>query len=434
MKLYTHQKTALELLKDNPSFALFWDAGCGKTIPTITHILHLIRNAKIDNALIVAPKATLGAWNRDVLKFSYSEQAEWNNRVVVINYDKVWRTPEYKKKWDCIVLDESHCIKNHHSKRAQFLLKLAIDAKYRYILTGTPIGNKHIEEIWSQYAFLKPNCHKGWIGSEWLGSYGKFLDRYCYLNKYYKPYAYRNVDEIQKTINEHCYRLTKNEALDLPEQLPDDIHRLEMGNTEKNYYKTLVSKGGIAKFDILCDNPLSLLSKLRQLCSGYLCDATNIKSTKLNALAEFLDNWDKKLVIFAEFKRSIATIKSQLSKLGINFIVLDGEQPNKNIWQDFQKDESIQVIICQYKSANAGIDLFAADTILYYEPTLSGIIYEQSRGRIHRIGQHYPCSYVHFITEGTIEEQIYQTISQSQEFTEKLFIDYMNEFQTRSFK
>jgi SNF2 family DNA or RNA helicase len=86
------------------------------------------------------------------------------------------------------------------------------------------------------------------------------------------------------------------------------------------------------------------------------------------------------------------------------------------------------VIICQYQSASTGIDLYAADTIIYYEPTLSSNILEQSKDRIHRISQTNKCSYIHFVTRGTIEVSIYRALKNYSDFSEALFKSYMTEY------
>ena len=94
----------------------------------------------------------------------------------------------------------------------------------------------------------------------------------------------------------------------------------------------------------------------------------------------------------------------------------------------FQSDESIRVITCQYQSGAQGIDLFAADTIIYYEPTLSSTILEQSRDRIHRMGQTQKCSYIHFITKNSVEENIYKALAKYEDFSERLFEFYIKEY------
>ena len=434
INLYNHQKLALQYIRLNDNFALFMEQGCGKTLPTLCRLLELYKEGKITNALIVAPKATMGAWYRDMNLFEQSDKWILENLISVINYDSVWRKNKgYDKQWDVIVLDESHKIKNRNSKRASFLLKLSLKAKYRYILTGTPIGNGQLENIWAQYAFLKPTIVRNRIASEIFGTYRQFEDRYCILNQWWKPYKYINVEELQDIISQYCYRVTKAECLDLPEKLPDEIYEIEL--QEPKLYKELHKHSTIEEMDILAENPLARMTKLRQICSGFLntdTETIELKCEKLKVLEEFLEDWNKKLVIFCEFKHSIQAISSLLNKLKIQHVILDGDQKDKQIWRKFQTDPKIQVIICQYQSGSTGIDLYTADTIIYYEPTLSSNTLEQSRDRIHRIGQKSKCSYIHFITKGTIETAIYRALKNYNDFSKKLFEEYMVEY-TRSY-
>ncbi len=434
MNLYRHQKLALQYMRLNDSFALFMEQGCGKTLPTLYRILELGKQAEIKNALIVAPKATMGAWYRDCELFNEKDRLILENLITVINYDSVWRKGKgYDREWDCIVLDESHKIKNRTSKRASFLLKLSLKAKYRYILTGTPIGNGQLENIWAQYAFLKPTVVRGRIASEIFGTYRQFEDKYCILNQWWKPYKYLNVDELQGIISQYCYRVTKVECLDLPEKLPDEVYDIEL--KELRLYKELHKHSTIEEMDLLAENPLARMTKLRQICSGFLNDGTEIhelKCEKLNALKEFLDGWEKKLVIFCHFTKSINNVSELLKKLKIKHVILDGRQKDKQIWRKFQNNSKIQIIICQYQSASMGIDLYAADTIIFYEPTLSSNTLEQAKDRIHRIGQTNKCSYIHFITKGTIETAIHRALKNYNDFSEKLFLEYMTEY-TKSY-
>ena len=237
---------------------------------------------------------------------------------------------------------------------------------------------------------------------------------------------------MQEIINAHSYRVKKIDCLDLPEKLPDEVVKVDLN--EKALYKKLATESAILEYEILAENPLSRLVKLRQLASGYLTykeggvdKVLELKTEKLNALEEILEGYpeDKKVVIFAEFKYSIAKISELLRKKKIRFITLDGDQKDKTIWRQFQNDKRIRVIVCQYQTANAGIDLFASDTIIYYEPTLRSDILEQSRDRIHRTGQKEKCSYIHLLTRGTVEVDIYRALAGYSDFSEALFTRYM---------
>ena len=411
--------------------------GTGKTIPSLFRILDLLRSGAIEEALVVAPKSALGAWERDIELFDPFSREMLKAGITLINYDKVWRGGEkspYNKKYGCIVLDEAHLIKNRTSQRAKFLLKLACKASYRYILTGTPIGNGQLENIYSLYCFLDPYLERGRVCSRIFGgSFQKFQDRYCILNMYHKPSSYIHVKELQEIINAYSYRVKKVDCLDLPEKLPDELIKVDL--LENRLYKKLATESAILEYEILAENPLSRLIKLRQLSSGYLtykeadeAKLLELKTEKLSVLEELLEGYpdDKKVVIFAEFKYSIAQISELLRKKKIRFVVLDGDQKDKTIWRKFQSDERIRVIVCQYQTASAGIDLFASDTIIYYEPTLRSNILEQSRDRIHRTGQKEKCSYIHLLTRGTVEVDIYRALAGYSDFSEALFTRYMD--------
>lgn len=433
IKLYDHQKVSISLLENEEAFALFHDMGTGKTLTMLYHIARL----DIDSCLIVAPKATMGAWERDISLFEGEAKKKLERIVTIVNYDLVWRRDEYNVPWDCLVLDESHYIKNRTSKRSKFLLQLALKTKYRYILTGTPTGNGQLENIWSQYAFLYPSKgYRGTVSSDIFGSYSEFTKRYCILNRFFQPYRYVNVNELQDTIGEYSYRVVKEECLDLPEKLPDVIYDIEQ--KEKSKYKQMSNDSVIKEFELIADNPLSKMLRLRQICSGFITlddrSIVELKNEKIKVLGEFLDDFDRKLVIFADFKYSIKQITKLLVKKKIKHVVLDGDQKDKSVWRKFQSDESIRVIVCQYQSANAGIDLYRADTMIFYEPTRSSTILSQAKDRIHRIGQTQKCTYVHFLTKGSIERAIYKALQGYQDFNEKLFEEYMEEYQKGGIK
>ena len=438
INLFAHQKVALAYLRTNDQFALFLEQGCGKTLVILCHLLYLMDKGEITSFLVVAPKSALGAWERDSEMFAEDDQIRLYSAMTLVNYDRVWRQKKkspFNRDWGCVILDEAHYIKNRTSERAKFLIRLALRSKYRYILTGTPIGNGHLENIWSEFAFLAPEKLGRSIGCEWLGKYSDFSDRYCVLNQYWQPYKYNHVSELQEIISMHSYRVTKDECLDLPEKLPDEIWDVEL--VEKSMYKKLEKDSAIVDLDVLAENPLTRMLKLRQFCSGCIVNdvgqITQIKHGKLKILGDFIEDYDRKLVIFAEFKRSIADISGLLSKKHIKYVVLDGDQEDKSIWRKFQSDESIRVIVVQYESGSAGIDLFAASTMLFYEPTIRSTTLEQARDRIHRTGQHHPCQYIHLITTGTIEAEIYRALSNYSDFSERLFNEYIENY-VRSYK
>lgn len=406
MKLFEHQKIMLELLTTYKQFALFAEAGCGKTIPTLYHIVNLYMSREINNCLIVCPASVKGSWSRDIEKLPLRKQKYLRN-LEVVSYDLVWRRDEFIKEWGCIVLDESHCIASRNSKRTKFLHKLKSMCKYRYILTGTPMHNGHYEDYWSQMDFLVTG---------YLGTYREFCAHYTVERQLPGTYVkiitkYRNVDELLDRIGRLAYYIDKASCLDLPEKMPPTVVNCEL--KEKFKYKQAM-KAFIEDYDMNIGNPMSVIVKLRQLCSGFIIDdygdVHELKCDKIKMLDELIDSISGKIVIFAEFTYSLEQIHKLLDKKKIKYVTLDGRQSNKSIWKDFQSDDDIRIIVCQYRSANAGIDLFAASDMIFYEPTQSSTVVDQAMARIHRNGQTRNCSYYWLLTDKTVEHDIYNRV------------------------
>ena len=424
MKLYQHQERALDLLADHDAFALFMEQGTGKTIPALIHVTNLLIAGDIENCLIVAPLSTLGSWKRDLEKLSGLRQ-RLAGKITMINYDKVWRREEYQRDWDCIVLDEAHAIAHRTSKQSKFIHKLTRENQYRYILTGSPMGNGRLEDYYSLMEFLQPGIFGSW--REFTAHYtierrlpGSFVNIIC---------GYRNQEELLEKVGEYSFRVMKRDCLDLPDKLPDEVITCEL--KEKTKYKQAL-KDFIEEFDMTIGNPLTRVMKLRQISSGFVFDDYGelhaLKCDKLARLEELIDSIDGKVVVFCEFQYSIDAISALLTKKKIKFVSLDGRQKDKTVWRQFQTDETIRVILCQYLTANAGIDLFASSHTVYYEPNLSTTVVEQSRDRIHRIGQSQPCSYYWMITEGTIEEDIYKRLAEKTDFNKSCLEEIAKKF------
>lgn len=403
----------------NNSLALFMEQGTGKTLPVLFHMSYLFKFGHIENAIVVAPKSALGAWTRDFDKLPPNVRKYIDmEKVTIVNYDLLHRRDYLiEGTYDMIVLDESHMIKNRGSKRSKAIRKMGRKSQYRYILTGTPISNSKLHEFWAQMDFLDPSI---------FGKWTEFQKMYCVLDQFWQPKWYINQPQLEMIVNAHAYRITKAECLDLPEILEDQIIKVPM--VEKRIYKEAL-ENFISDFDIEMDNPLTRLLRLRQISSGFVSDEfgeiEKLKSEKISYMHEILEAREgSKSVIFANFKQSIKDIKESLDGK-YNYIVLDGDQPDKQIWKEFQEDKDIDIIVCQYQTANAGIDLFASDSIIFYEPHLSSSVNSQARDRIHRIGQKHTVSYYYLLMEGSIEEKIYKTITDGEDFSKEVLGDYI---------
>lgn len=434
--LYEHQKTALNYLRLNDGFALFLDQGLGKTFPVLFRLCELAATGRIQSALIVAPASVCASWHDKVGKLDSEQQATLSGiRLEVVSYDLLWRRKEYVGEvWDAVVLDESHYIKSPSAKRTKACLKVCSTASYRYILTGTPMSNGHAWDMWTQMAAIDPvSDGHGHIYPRCFGgdSYYKWIDRIAYINQYHKPYKCRDLPKIQETVGAMSYRLTKEEALDLPDKMPDEIIHVKMSQKAARDYREMARHSAIEALDTLAGNPLTRALRLRTICSGYVDtdDGQRVEysSGKRDALTTILNGTEEKVVVYCSFRHSIDEVCALLEDMRLGYVVLDGRQTDKGIWRRFQEDDGVRVFVAQYQSAAQGIDLFASRTMVFYEPCLSSTLLQQSRDRIHRIGQNRACIYYFLLTDSSIEWAIYKALQSYADFDERFFDQYLKE-------
>lgn len=414
MELFPHQEQLLETLSENDQFAIFWSMRVMKTLPVLLHMTNLIMSGKAKDAIVIAPKSAIGAWKRDINK-TKGVRREACDKIVLINYEKVWRRKEYDKYFDIVVLDESHKIARRTSKQSKFCMKYSTRSKYRYILTGTPLGQGRLEDLWTQMEFLQ----KGFFGT-----YKEFESKYLILKNLAGTFVqivvgYRNKEEVLDKVKTIASSLTLDDIVDMPEDPPDNVVICPSIN---QFIQGGVKKGYVKEHDIIIDNPAVKLMKLRQVASGFIIDEEGtthvISDTKRFALGELLDEiGDEKVVIFCEFKQSIKDVCFEVKKRNKPHVVLDGNQPDKEIWKWFQEKDHMRVIVCQYATANAGIDLYTARHMIFYEPSQSNLMIEQAKARIKKAVDPKPCLYHWLIAKDSIELKILRRLEKHQDFT-----------------
>jgi SNF2 family DNA or RNA helicase len=422
MDLFPHQERLLGTLAENDSFGIFWAPRVMKTLPVCLHATNLIMRGEAESCLVVAPKSALGAWKRDLLRFK-GKRAEAGEKFDLINYESVWRRKQYDKHYDIVILDESHRIANRTSKQTKFCLKYNKRSKYRYILSGTPIGQGRLEDLYTQMEFLFPN---------FWGPYREFEARYCITRQLPSTFVrivvgYRNKEELLSRVTPYVSSLTLDDIADLPTDPPDNIVVCPRPN---QFIQSGVKEGYVKEYDILIPNPVVKLAKLRQVASGFIIDEKGethtIAKTKRIAFGELLDEIgsEEKFVVFCEFKHSVKEIRDEISKRQLPHAVLDGSQADKEIWRWFQEKEHMRGIVCQYRTANAGIDLWTARHMIFYEPSLSTQMIEQARNRIKTAVNPRPSQYHWLIAKDTVELKIYKQLRKHKDFT----IDCMSEW------
>ena len=426
------------------------EMGTGKTLTTIAIIGASKKEKKVERVLIVCPSSVIKVWDeelKDTADYEYNIELligskkqridNLNNlnkkdglKIAVINYESTWRLIDQLVdfKPDMVIADESQRIKNPNSKQSKALHKLGKIAKYKLILTGTPILNTPID-IFSQYKFLNSDIYGD--------SFFRFKNKYAIMGGYgnYQIIGYRNKEELKEKMHDVAFRITKEEAIDLPEQI--DIKRyVELDTDTRNIYEQLLGNyiAQVEEGVITVDNILTKILRLSQITGGFITDDdSNIKQIgkeKLEELENIIDEivieQNKKIVIFAKFIPEIQAIEKLLQDKKLQYSKITGDVPlhkRGDMVLDFQENENVKVFLAQIKTAGLGITLTKADTTVFYSLDYSYEAYTQSKSRTHRIGQQNKCTYIHLIAKDTIDEKILKAVKKKGSIAKSLLED-----------
>lgn len=420
---------------------------------------------KIDRVLIVAPTSVVAVWPKEFQEFADFKYTcrtllgdktrrlrELNDlqkfpfkamKVAVINYESTWREgifeaiQEYDA--DLIICDESQRIKTHDAEQSKALHKLGDQARYKLILSGTPVQNNAID-IYSQYRFLDSTI----FGENFY----KFRNRYAVMGGFNRKQivGYKDLDELIKKEHSIAFRITKNEAIDLPEQT-FETRKVHFSKKEQELYNR-IKRDSYAELDsggqITATTVLTKLLRLQQLTGGFLAkdDASKpeqVSRSKLDALSDIIEDYvigsGKKLVIFARFIAEVKAIIDLVTKLlprGMKQVAIYGDikkEDRGDIVKQFQEDPSTTVFIGQIDTAGTGITLTAADTCVYYSKNFNYATYSQSLSRIHRIGQRNVCTYIDLEVDKTIDELISQSLAKKEDMAKTVVDDWRAYFE-----
>ena len=437
----------------NKGFGFLFEMGCGKTLTAIATAGTLYIERRIRRVLIVAPTSVCSVWPKEfddfadfphIVKvmlgtkkqrlkqlqdlFDFPREAL---RVAVINYESTWREGIFEKlmeyRPDLIIADESQRIKTFDAEQSKAMHKLGDKTTFKLILSGTPVQNNALD-LYSQYRFLDPMV----FGKNFYS----FRNRYCIMGGFNRKQivAYRDLDELVKKEHSIAYRVTKEEALDLPEQTFETRYII-LSPTERKLYDKIrrESAAELANGEtISATTVLTKMLRLQQFTGGFIVTDESekpqqISSGKINALEDIIEDYvlgaGKKLVIFARFRAEIDLIMALLKKKKVRFGRIFGDIPLEergDIVKDFQTNPDTKVFVAQIDTAGLGITLTAADTCVYYSVNFNYAAYSQSLARIHRIGQRNACTYIHLTVEKTIDELVIAALHKKEDLAKTI--------------
>jgi len=450
-KPYAHQLTALQKSWNKETYAYFMEMGTGKTKVLIDNLAMLYDRGKVDGALIIAPKGVIGTW--------YNQEIPTHLPNHIENVSVLWQaliTKKQKENLDClfkteeklhilimnvealstskgtefaakflnchrsmIAIDESTTIKNSSAKRTKNILSLANLAKYRRIMTGSPV-TKNPLDLYSQCEFLSP----------WLLNFQSF---YAFRNRYAEMKTintrgrsiqvvnyFKNIGELSDKLKNFSYRVLKEDCLDLPDKIYVKRNIALTPEQLKVYQQMKTTALAILNGkQVTSVTVLTQLMRLHQItCGHFTADDGSIQTIKNNRIVELMDVLEEiegKAIIWANYQHDIVQIKKAIEKeydkdYAVTYYGLTPQDERQENIKKFQNDPNCRFLIGTPQTGGYGITLTAANTVIYYSNGYDLEKRLQSEDRAHRIGQKKAVTYVDLITEKTVDEKIVKAL------------------------
>lgn len=398
------------------------DMGLGKTLQSLALMLS---RADMGPSLVVAPLSVIPNWAKEAARFVPTMKVkilnESSDRITCINaagpgdilltsYGVLVSSEDAiaKKVWNVLCLDEAHQIKNRATRASQ--AAMAMTAKQRLILTGTPVQN-HLGELWNLFQFINPGL---------LGPWTEFNDTYIR-----DELTSAKRSQLQKLTQPFILRRTKEQVLkDLPEKniynRPVELTREEMLAYEdmRKLVEAKFKKGKSMKEKAIVEGLhiefLAELTHLREAANDMRLLGTGWKeeSSKIVALMDIMatlrENPENRILIFSQFTSFLDNIGLALKREGVEYLYLDGSTPMRerhNLVDKFQNGEC-PVFLVSLKAGGLGLNLTAANYVIMMDPWWNPAIEDQAADRAYRIGQERVVTVIRLVAQHTIEEKI----------------------------
>ena len=442
---------------------IFCSGNTGKSKMLLDNACYLYNQGKIDALLVLAPSGVHQNWvineipTHLALPTHLYASSAWNSamrkedkeslaavvdlklglRIVCMNVEALITKKgatfieKYMRMFrTMLILDESQKFKTPQAKRTKAVLKLGKLAPYKRISTGTPITNSPLD-AYSQFAFLDPYI----LGFQ---SFVAFRAHFAILEKkinhsqqrqYTQVIGFQNLDELQRLIKPHSFRVTKEECLDLPDKIYETVY-FELSVEQKRLYKVIKEEVmlELAEGRVTAQLAITKLLRLSQLISGYMTteegDVVEIKGgdVKLKLLKDILEDNQEKTIIWCRFIHEIHQVTAMLGDECVAYYgATESDDRAKNV-QDFQLSPKIKYFVAN-KTASTGLTLTSASSVIYYSNSYSLEDRLQSEDRAMRIGQKKNVVYRDLVARGTVDESIIKALRSKQNIADTIIKD-----------
>lgn len=419
-RLLDHQYRAVSVSVDRPASALFMDPGTGKSLTSLA----LVDLWQCTRILILCPAVAVGVWEDQIDEHApgLRDRAE----IRIMSYDAARGRQSRSmsryaakanerelKKWcpDVIVADEGHRLKGRGSKQSRMVRRLARLARFRLLLTGTPIDDSYAD-LWAMFDFLDP----GRLKLKYKDFERRYLQKGGYMN--YQVIGYRNVNELKRKVNEISVTQRLEDAVDLRKPrhilIPVDLEKRTRTAYERLYSELETELDG---HTVEVENSLTKILRLHQMSGGFI-DGHQVDWSKLDALKDLVSDWRKPFIVFARYIPEVDAIKDAL---GYDRKVLElSGRTRKNrddIRRQFQAGKA-DVVVIQAQSG-ISITLTRATEAVFYSLDWSYITYKQNLHRCLRIGTKGSVSFYYLIVRGThsVDRSIWNALKRKKTLT-----------------
>jgi len=436
---YPYQRKMIQHIIDHPYCGIYASMGLGKSVSTLTALLHLVRTFEVGKILVVAPlRVARKVWTDELEEWSHlSDQftvskilgtaaqrtagIEAEADIYMINRENfTWLCNQYRPKssrkllkpwpWEMLVVDESSSFKSQGSERWKSWRRVRPEITRTVLLTGSP-APKGISDLWAPTFMLdggeRLGRSEGAFETRWLDRIMQHpKDQYGKLQP--KPGA---EEEIYALISDICISLVAEDYLDLPDVTYNWIH-VELSKVEmvayKDFARTAVME--LKAKTITAVNAGVLAGKLLQLSNGsiYIDNPVweSFHDRKLETLKELLeDNVNKNVMIFYTFRSDLERITAMLKNMKGKTVRKLETEADENDWNAGK----IDYLLLHPMGAGHGCNLqHGGELIVWFGLNWSLELYEQANARLigghRRVGK--KAIVHHIVTEGTYDMRV----------------------------
>lgn len=402
--------------------------GMGKTVMT-SGVINECEDVR--KVLVVCPASLRVNWQQEIEKWVFRPL----DRLEIVSYDSVWREKYFKallsEKWDLMVLDEAHCIKEPKSKRSVACTTLSANTRRLIALTGTAVKNK-VKDV---YNVIKVVNHKLFpdFNSFGLRYCAGFLQNISLFDRKTMKYVTKkvwnfdgasNVDELQDILRSTVMiRRSKEEALpQLPRkrrqviEIPADFKSLK---EENKLWKEVCDEVGYDKaVKSLEDGVGVAFSKMAKERKNVAMDKVEVVIKYMHELMETID----KVVLFAHHKDVVSALFDGLKAFNpVKYVGGMSDKDKDKAVKSFQNDPNCRIFIGNIVAAGVGLTLTASSTVVFAEASYVPSELTQAEDRCCRIGAVAGSILVQYIVlQNSLDSEMLKKVIKKQEIADRV--------------